>query len=351
MIISLLRYLLFPFSILYGCIIWVRNRLYDFHFLSSKSFSIPTIVIGNLAVGGTGKSPMTEFIAFHLQNNYKIAILSRGYGRNTKGFLIVEKDSSAMAVGDEPLQFKNKFPQLTVAVSEDRCTGIDKLKNDHQIIILDDAYQHRKLSPLVNILLFDFQSFAKPMFVFPSGNFRDLLIEAKRAHIIAVTKCPANISIADQKLIEKKLRRYNKKAIIIFSSIDYLHPINSIGDQVDLNDKDIILVTGIAKPQPLVDYIEKKAKSIIHLSFGDHHSFTSSDMEYILKTYHASASSNKILLTTEKDFQRLKPFKDLLTHVNLVYLPIGLQFHNEVQKDLFLNVLNKAIESPNVNQH
>ncbi|MGB3106996.1 tetraacyldisaccharide 4'-kinase [Sphingobacterium siyangense] len=347
--IRLLRYLLFPFTIIYALVVWIRNRLYDLKLLPSRSFDIPTVVIGNLAVGGTGKSPMTEFVVSSLKGQFKTAILSRGYGRSTKGFFLVQTDSSATDVGDEPLQFKNKFPAVTVAVCEDRCTGIEKLQSTHQLIILDDAYQHRKLSPLFNILLFDFLSFSKPMLVFPTGNFRDLLMEAKRAQIIVITKCPIDLSTEEKKRIKNKIRYYNKEALIVFSYIDYLAPINSKGSLIDIKGKDIILVTGIAKPQPLVDYLQNKANSIQHISFEDHHSFTESDINQIAKSYHNLASNNKIVLTTEKDFQRLKPFKQQFIAIDLAYLPIGLQFHDPVQQEIFHERLYDAVDQ-SVNQ-
>ncbi|MGJ1316519.1 tetraacyldisaccharide 4'-kinase, partial [Sphingobacterium multivorum] len=264
-------------------------------------------------------------------------------------FHLVKTDSLANNVGDEPLQFKNKFPSVTVAVCEDRCTGIEKLQSDHQLIILDDAYQHRKLSPLFNILLFDFLSFGSPMFVFPTGNFRDLLIEAKRAQIITITKCPIDLSNPDKKRIERKIRRYNKNALITFSHINYFQAIDSVGNTIDFNDSDVILVTGIAKPQPLVDYIKKKANLVKHLSFGDHHTFSESDIEQITKSYRSLASSNKMLLTTEKDFQRLKPFQQQLAAIDLAYLPIGLQFHDPIHKELFLKTIHNAV-AQSVNQ-
>lgn len=347
--ITLLRYLLFPFTMIYTVVVWIRNRLYDHKLLASRSFNIPTVVIGNLAVGGTGKSPMTEFVVSILKSRYKTAILSRGYGRRTKGFYLVQTESVAMDVGDEPLQFKNKFPDVTVAVCEDRCTGIEKLESAHQLIILDDAYQHRKLSPLFNILLFDYLSFSHPMLVFPTGNFRDLLIEAKRAQIIAITKCPIELPTKDKRQIEKKIRYYNKEALIVFSYIDYLEPIDSKGRVVDIKGKDIILVTGIAKPEPMVDYLQDKTNSITHISFGDHHSFNESDINKIVKSYHSLTSGNKIILTTEKDFQRLKPFRKYFAAINLVYLPIGLRFHDALQQDLFCKRLHEAV-AQSVNQ-
>ncbi|QIH31388.1 tetraacyldisaccharide 4'-kinase [Sphingobacterium sp. DR205] len=344
-----LRYLLLPFSLIYGSVVWLRNRLYDFQLLPARSFQIPTIVIGNLAVGGTGKSPMTEFVVSYLSKQYNVAILSRGYGRKTKGFRMVQIDSLATDVGDEPLQFKNKLPNVTVAVCEDRCTGIEKLQGDHQLIILDDAYQHRKLSPLFSILLFDFRSFSQPMFVFPAGNFRDLLMESKRAQIIVITKCPANISNEDKIRIEKKMRRYNRTAPITFSHITYFEPVNANGKQIDIENKDVVLVTGIAKPQPLVDHITQKAKSVHHISFGDHHAFDEADIDRILKTFQSLNSDNKILLTTEKDYQRLKPYNVLFDTVELVYLPIGIKFNDLGQSTQFCNILSDTVAS-SVNQ-
>lgn len=345
-----LRYLLLPFSVLYGLIVWVRNRLYDAGILSSQSFSTPTIVIGNLAVGGTGKSPMTEFVASLLSKQYKIAILSRGYGRSTRGFFEVTVSSSAREVGDEPLQFKNKFPDITVAVCEDRCKGIKKLEKDHEVIILDDAYQHRRLSALFHILLFDFQSFEQPMFVFPAGNFRDLLLEAKRAQIIAITKCPLFLPIEAKMRIERKIRQYNKKALLVFTHINYFDPIDRKGRHVTLQDKHIVLVTGIAKPQPLIDYVSRRANIVTHVSFADHHQFNMSDIDHILTSYQSISSPQKLILTTEKDYQRLKPFIQHFTGVELAYLPIGLQFNDAVQRQLFSSTLNQIVTS-SVNQH
>lgn len=346
---SILRYMLFPFTIIYAFIVWLRNRFYDLHIIPSYSFSIPTIVIGNLAVGGTGKSPMTEAIVSFLSKKFKIAILSRGYGRITKGFHFVEVNSLATEVGDEPLQFKNKFPNITVAVCEDRCKGIQKLKGNHEVIILDDAYQHRKLSPLFTILLFDYQSFSRPMFVFPVGNFRDLLLEAKRAHIIVITKCPVPISDKDKIRIESKLRRYNKEALIVFSHIDYFEPVRSDGTQISIDHKDIILITGIANPQTLVQYISHKAKSVSHLSFGDHHTFKETDINYIIETFKSCKSNNKIILTTEKDYQRLKPYQDHFDSIELAYLPIKLQFSDVVQKNQFYWMVSDTVQR-SVNQ-
>ena len=340
---TFLRYFLLPFSLIYAVVVWLRNRLYDFHILPVRSFDIPTIVIGNLAVGGTGKSPMTEFVVSYLSDKYNVAILSRGYGRNTKGFRMVETDSLALDVGDEPLQFKNKLPNVTVAVCEDRSTGIEKLQADHQLIILDDAYQHRKLSPLFNILLFDFRSFSQPMFVFPAGNFRDLLIESKRAQIIVITKCPVNISDKHKVDIEKKLRRYNKKALIVFSHISYFEPVKSDGKHINIEGKDIVLVTGIAKPRPLADHITKKAKSVSHISFRDHHTFTDADIDRIIKTFQSLNSTNKIILTTEKDYQRLKPYKDRFDTIELIYLPIGLKFNDPEQRNQFCNIISDTV--------
>src|SRR5690606_6426916 len=169
--LNYLRLLLLPFSFLYGLIIILRNKAYDRGILKSKGFEIPTIVVGNLAVGGAGKSPMTEYLIRMLMHSYKVATLSRGYGRRTKGFLLVENQDDPIKVGDEPLQFKRKYPEITVAVCEDRVVGVEKLKNDHDLVILDDAYQHRALKPGFSILLLEYKSLFKPKFLLPAGNF------------------------------------------------------------------------------------------------------------------------------------------------------------------------------------
>ncbi|MGH2623364.1 MAG: tetraacyldisaccharide 4'-kinase, partial [Sphingobacterium sp.] len=180
----LLRWILFPITILYSLGIWVRNKLYDLRVFSSKSFNVNTIVIGNLAIGGAGKSPITQKCVAYFNNKYKVATLSRGYGRNTQDFKLVEKESTAEQVGDEPLQMKRTFENITVAVDENRAHGIEILQQSHDLILLDDAFQHRKITPKCAVLLFDYNSILQPIWLLPTGNFRDSMNQTKRADII-----------------------------------------------------------------------------------------------------------------------------------------------------------------------
>ena len=318
----LLRWLLLPFSLLYAGITWLRNRLYDQGVLKSRSFDLPVVIIGNLAVGGTGKSPMTEHILRIVKDSLQVAVLSRGYGRRTKGFRYVETSSLADEVGDEPLQIKRKFANTTVAVCENRCYGVDKLKSQHQAILLDDAYQHRQLTPSFAILLFDYASMLKPMLSLPTGNFRDSLIESKRAQLIVITKCPEMIPDETKSAIKARLAKYSE-ARLFFSRISYQSMVNAQGTTVtneELSDKAILLLTGIANPKPLNDFIQPLAAKVYPLVYSDHHPFTSNDIKYIQEKFDAISHSNKIILTTEKDYQRLPT--DISKKYPIFYIPI-----------------------------
>ncbi|WP_164110018.1 MULTISPECIES: tetraacyldisaccharide 4'-kinase [Sphingobacterium] len=331
--IAVLRWLLLPITLIYSLIVWIRNLLYDRGVLKSTTFSIPTIVIGNLAIGGTGKSPMTEYIVRLLKENYKIATLSRGYGRKTKGYRLVNKDSFATEVGDEPLQFKNKFPDITVAVSEDRCFGIEQLQYKNDLIILDDAYQHRKLKAGFSILLFDFNSLFEPIFLLPTGNFRDNFSATKRADLILITKCPKTLNETHKKHIEHLIRKHSLSPIF-YTGIAYDHP--KTRDEKtfhnELRNFDIILFCGIANPNPLVSYLRDLGNTIHLLQFQDHHNYTEKDFRKIEKLYHSVAIDQKILLTTEKDIQRICP--EMFSNIPLYYIPIQLKSMDQ-QKETF----------------
>ncbi|MCA5005389.1 tetraacyldisaccharide 4'-kinase [Sphingobacterium bovistauri] len=322
--ITILRWILFPITVVYHSIIWLRNLLYDKGIFKSQSFKIPTIVIGNLAIGGTGKSPMTEYLIKLLQDKYSIATLSRGYGRKTKGYRLVNVNSKALEVGDEPLQFKNKFPNITVAVDEDRCEGIKQLQNNHDIIILDDAFQHRKLRPGYAILLFDFNSLFKPILTLPTGDFRDIFSSTKRADLIIITKCPENINDKEKHHIEHIIRKYNI-APIFYTKIGYENPKSLSGsiEENKLENKEILLFCGIANPTPLVEYLEKYNNTVHLLKFPDHHNFSQDDFEKIKNKFNSIDNTNKLILTTEKDTQRIPA--DVFISYPVYYMPIHLQ--------------------------
>lgn len=332
---SFLRLVLWPFSLIYGLIIRVRNGMYDRGIFKSTTFSFPVIVIGNLAVGGTGKSPMTEFLIRLLNDKYKIATLSRGYGRNTSGFLYVNRSDSPQKVGDEPLQFKSKFPGITVAVCEDRVFGLKNLQGDHQVVILDDAYQHRALTPGLSILLIEYQSLLQTKLLLPAGDFRDTFSQRKRADIIIVSKCPYPlVSEKEDEVLARLKARTNQS--VFFSYLKYDHPYTVFvneSKQIPITiDDDILLVTGIANPQPLEGYLQSRCKSLKSIQYSDHHNFSERDIHHIIDGYNAIRSLKKYILTTEKDYQRLKEFSHDFTAVGapeIRVISIETSFHND----------------------
>lgn len=342
--ITVLRWLLLPFSFLYQAIIWLRNRMYDFGLLKSRSFTIPTIVIGNLAVGGAGKSPITEYLIRLLKSKYKVATLSRGYGRKTKGFRFVEPNSIALEVGDEPLQFKRKFEDITVAVCEDRCTGVEHLSVGNDLILLDDAYQHRKLNAGLYILLFDFNSLFKPLLTLPTGNFRDNFSSTKRADSIVITKCPEEISEAEKTHIEKLIKKYST-APIFFSKIVYSKPrsFQNQKQQIDtLLGYDIILFCGIANPNPLIEYLQQE-NTVKLIQFPDHHNYNTTNFDKVIQAYDSLSSTKKIIVTTEKDTQRID--SAVFCDYPLYYIPIEVNIgeHNNQTLDYYVEYyLSKA---------
>lgn len=310
----ILRYLLFPFSVLYGWITSIRNFLYDKGFLKSYSFDIPIIAVGNLSVGGTGKTPQIEYLIRLLSPNYKIATLSRGYKRKSKGFILANEKSNAEILGDEPFQMHQKFPNIKVAVDADRKNGIERLlslEDKPQIILLDDAFQHRKVKAGFYILLTSFDDLYYDDFMLPTGNLRECRNGAKRANLIIITKCPKNLSEVEK---EKIKHRINLNVPIFFSFIDYDDRVYSENDSKNVSEiklKDKLLVAGIAKPDPFFDFI--KSDNDLKLVYPDHHHFSINDINEI-----SEKSKGNIIITTEKDYVRLKDM-----NINdLYYLPI-----------------------------
>lgn len=347
--ISALRWILLPISLIYWLIVWSRNKLYDKGILKSTKFTIPTIVIGNLAIGGTGKSPTTEYVIRLLKDHYKIASLSRGYGRKTKGFRFVKKDSLAIEVGDEPLQFKTKFPDITIAVSEDRCLGIRKLQKDHDVIILDDAYQHRRLHPGYTILLFDFKSLFSPIITLPTGDFRDNFSATKRADLILITKCPNSMTTGQKKHIEHRIRKYSL-APIFYTGIEYDRPVTRSGEflEQELTAYEIVLFCGIANPSPLRSHLIAQGNLVHMLTFPDHYNYTDKDFHRIENYFRSiSPKTNKIILTTEKDIQRIPD--SALRELPLFYIPIHLKSMDHQQQTFDRFILHYLNSQPNVN--
>lgn len=317
-----IRIILFPIVPVYFVVTWLRNWMYDVGLKTSKSYDFPVICVGNLSTGGTGKSPMIEYLIRILKGDKSIATLSRGYRRLTKGFVLAHDTETAESLGDEPFQFYNKFKNIKVAVDANRQNGIEKLrslKDKPEVILLDDAYQHRKVTAGFNILLTAYNQLFCNDIVLPTGNLREPRSGAKRAHAIVVTKCPENLKPEEKDNIIKRLKLKDFQAIF-FSSIDYSQRVKSLYNELELkNLPRFTLVTGIANAKPMVNYLSSLGLKFDHLEFPDHYSFKPSDVE-ILK-------SKVLILTTEKDFVRLSINEDLKE--NLYYLPIRITLDKE----------------------
>ncbi len=326
-----------PLSFLYAFILRVRNWLFDKNYLSSVSFNFPIICVGNLAVGGTGKTPMVEYLLRMLKNEYAIATLSRGYKRKTKGFGIANDTTSALDIGDEPMQFHLKFPDVTVAVGEERLEAIPQLLHEKpgtRLIILDDAFQHRRVKAGLNILLTEYTNLYTRDFLLPAGDLRDNVNSAKRADIIIVTKCRHNISEVEKKLLVRELNTGSHQQVF-FTEILYTHPYHLFTKrEIDIsNTSDILLVCGIANPKPLKDFLTTHVKYYDMLLFPDHHIFNSDDLADIKKQFAKLSAANKIIVTTEKDGVRLQKFEKELKNLPLYVLPIQHAFmFNEAEK-------------------
>ncbi len=321
---SIPRKILLPFSPLYGIVTRSRNIFYDKGIFESKSYELPVICVGNLSVGGTGKSPMVEYLISYIKENYRVGTLSRGYGRSTKGFYLLNENDTADKVGDEPLQFKNKFPDVNVAVDEDRQRGITEMLKfaDPEVIILDDAFQHRRVRAGLNILLTSYGDLYVDDYLLPGGNLREPISGASRAQIVVVTKCSRELSKQEQGRIAERLQLKSHQKLF-FSYIAYSSELRNTEVSNSLNSlrgKNITLVTGIANPQPLLDHLKKENIDFKHLKFPDHYNFKEKDIEGIL---------DEVILTTEKDYMRLK---NIAENRSLFYIPIKMKFLNNEEK-------------------
>ncbi len=348
------KILLYPFSILYGFITSFRNFLYDSKILKQHEFDIPVISVGNLTVGGTGKTPHAEYLISLLKKDFKIAFLSRGYKRKTKGFILATKNSGVDEIGDEPVQIKQKFPDVPVAVCEKRVLGIKKLINNKALnidaIILDDAFQHRSVKPSINILLIDYTQQIFNDNLLPAGRLRESTRAKYRANFIIYTKCPPQLKPIDQRIIKKKLdiRPYQN---LFFTSIVYgeITPAEKgktlFGN--DMRKHTVLLVTGIGNPKPLLSYIEQQVGEIIHLQYGDHYKYKKTDIDKIESRYNAIDSSYKMILTTEKDLVRLKSTPDLPDGFmeKLYYIPIEIRFLERMKNAFNKRIINYVTEN------
>ncbi|SEA12891.1 tetraacyldisaccharide 4'-kinase [Pedobacter hartonius] len=348
--IRYLRLLLLPFSLIYGIVVILRNKFYDWGFLRSTRFDIPVICVGNLVVGGSGKSPVTEYLV-ELLSGYSIAILSRGYGRDTRGFLYADAAATAKTIGDEPLQFYHKFPGITVAVCEDRVYGIQQLKDDHDLIILDDAFQHRSVKPGLSILLFEFQKLLQPQFILPAGNMREPFGGYQRADVVLVTKAPENVTAMQKDFCTGKFNAETAEKLF-FSTIRYGELAGLFTKEIShleiLKGKTVFLLTGIANPKPLLGELNKHTSAIFHHDYPDHHSFSLQNLSKLVEAFLQHPAKEKIILTTEKDAQRLfdVTFKELLLNLPVFYLPIKIVIQTDRAAAFNQTILKYVSDTP-----
>ena len=330
---KLLRKILFPIAIIYWLVTFVRNWLYDVGFFKSKSYDLPIIAIGNLSAGGTGKTPHTEYLIRLLKDKYKVAVLSRGYKRSTKGFVLAIEGISAAELGDESYQIHAKFPDVSVAVCEDRQTGIESLiaTINPDVILLDDAFQHRKVKAGFYVLLTAYDDLFSDDFILPFGNLRESAMGKKRANLVIVTKCPATLSEQKQELVKQKLK---EKVPVFFTSIDYDTEVFGTENTMNVSEvitKEKVIVAGIAKPKYFIDYLNSGKDKV--MIYPDHHNF--SDQEILELN---AIAQDKMLVTTEKDYVRLN---GKINSDKLFYLPIKVKFlnsENEFQPLILKNI-------------
>lgn len=325
------RLLLFPFGFLFGVITAVRNLLFNLKINEVYQIPVKSICVGNLSVGGTGKTPHVAYIAELLSPDNQIQILSRGYGRKTKGYFLLGENSTAENVGDEPLFYHKQFKNADVAVCESRKTGIENLLKlkENQVIILDDAFQHRAVNAGLNILITDFNQPYFSDWMMPAGNLREWISGRKRADIVIVSKCQSNLNSATKALYKQKLK-FNPDSIY-FSEIQY-GELKSFNSNSTLSEaKKVLLVTGIAKPLPLLNHLQENFEVEL-MQFPDHHAFSVDDIHKIHKKFDTFASENKVIATTEKDYMRLQSdkFKSVIDQKPWFYQKITVKLDREL---------------------
>lgn len=389
MSLSKVRFLLFPFSLIYGIIVWFRNVLFNSEILPSESFDMPIISIGNITVGGTGKTPHTEYLMKLLGKDYQVAVLSRGYKRKSKGFLVADSRSQLSDLGDEPLQMKRKFPEVVVAVDENRRRGIhhlmDKLKKPFiDVILLDDAFQHQYVNPSISILLIDYNRMLCDDFLLPVGNLREPAGQSKRADIVIISKCPNTLMPIDLRIVSKKIKLYSHQ-VLYYTNMQYgsLKAMSSSLSQADKKQvlgeestemagnieekvaavelsmeqikKDklpVLILAGIAAPESLVNYVRNYSPDAQSLLFADHHEFTKKDARNIGLAFEKIKSSGGIIISTEKDAMRIQNNPFLEAFIPYIYYPVlyvhfleeqGISFEQKILDYVRINRRNRGL--------
>ncbi|WP_291907033.1 tetraacyldisaccharide 4'-kinase [Chitinophaga sp. CB10] len=327
-----LSVLLYPFSLLYGLVMWVRNKLYDRGLLTAVEFDIPTIAAGNLSVGGTGKTPHVEYLIRLLKQHYQVATLSRGYNRRTSGYILADATTTASEIGDEPMQFHQKYPDIHVAVGEERMLAIPQLLMDEpgtQVVLLDDAFQHRSIKPGMNILITEYGRRFTKDHVVPFGRLREGRKGYQRANCIIVSKCPPDLSLAEKAAIEKEIAPLPHQQVF-FTTLQYgamydlmtQEPVNIPGDAT------VLLACGIARPEPLLDKLRSSFSQVYLLSFPDHYYYSEKDIAKIIRERDGLPGNKKMVVTTEKDAVRLHLLQKNLTEQNMqmAVMPVEIAF-------------------------
>ncbi len=353
-----MRWLLLPISLIYGLAISIRNKLFDWGWKKSNEFNLPVIGVGNITVGGTGKTPHIEYLIKILISEYSLACISRGYKRITRGFKEVSTLSKAIDVGDEPLQIKQKFPKANVIVDEKRVHAIETMltgKNEPQVVLLDDAYQHRYVDPGLNILLIDYNKPITKDFLLPVGRLREPARNRNRADIVIITKCPEELNPLDFRIMSKELNLFPYQGLY-FTTFEYkaLKPVFSDEHRLlqidDLKGVVVILVTGIANPNPIYKKLEKANAVLKKMPFPDHHDFSHGDINKITSTFMAINEKNKIIICTEKDAVRFKSgsYTDELSKLPVYSLPVEVKFLNN-EEEKFILALKTFTKNNNSN--
>jgi tetraacyldisaccharide 4'-kinase len=353
------RPLLLPFSCLYWIVVRVRNLLFDLKILRSKSFCLPIISVGNITVGGTGKTPHVEMLVRQLKHDYQMAVLSRGYKRKSTGFMLATRRSAVSDIGDESLQIKSKFPEIQVAVDNHRVHGVKKLikiNRRPEVIILDDAFQHRYIKPGLSVLLVDYNRPVFHDYMLPAGNLREPWKNSRRADIIVVTKCPSGLLPIERVHFSEKLR-LNPKQDIYFTTYSYGSPQAVFTGKKRKNDgftfkqlrkshAAILLVTGIANPGPVLQFLDQTLRVHDSIFFPDHHEFTQHDLQLILNRFHSVPGAVKYIMVTEKDAVKLREMDlDEILKKALLYIPVEVKFLAKGEKPFFKRI-EKYIKKP-----
>ena len=339
-----------PLSWLYGIGVSFRNFLFDVGILKSQTYNTPVISVGNLTVGGTGKTPHVEYLIRLLQDKMRVAVLSRGYKRKSKGFVMAGKDTLMHDIGDEPYQMKQKFPNITIAVDKNRRRGIDLLTSENyngktiDAILLDDAFQHRYVKPGINILLVDYHRLIIYDKLLPAGRLREPLKGKNRADIVIITKCPKELKPMDYRVITKAMNLYPYQQLY-FTTLDYdplqpVFPKECVGAVPQLSEQNVLLLSGIASPRQLIEDLTPQVKSITPLTFGDHHNYKHKDIQKLNEVF-AAMPSPKCIITTEKDAARLSQVQNISDEVrrNIYVLPVHISFMLNQEESFNQNII------------